>query len=555
MRAMSTLPLFPLQSPAHPPGRRNAVAKARALRPAVESAPLSRTRCRQLWVAIHLPQLALEAFMSSPQPSPADGRRSGVSSPVVVIDTEQRQHNVLAGNRAAYAAGVRPGQSLNAAIAFASQLEARPRDAAQERERLSRLAAWCQQFTPLVSLEPGNELLLEVKGSLALFGGARSLLRELATGLRAQGITARLALAPTPNGALWLARMPAKEPAVIEKPAALARHLAPVALRCLHWPEELFVQLTSLGLRTVGDLMRLPRSGMARRLGQARLDELDRALGRRADVRRGFRRPQRFDARHAPDHEIESSAGLISACEPLLRELQVFLRERQAAIAVLALELKHRSISLTRLRIGLAAPSGDIEHLHGLLEERLASLSLPAPVIALRLHTGALLEQVPLAGHLKIEERARVRVRPDALPRLLERLRARLGHEAVFGVSTVEDHRPECAWRRLEMPSPQSSPASGRGSERHLPGERDEVKGRPLWLYPEPQWLSGKNPITSGRAPLELLSGPERIETGWWDGREVLRDYFVARDERGVRLWIYRDRCEPHGWYLHGLFG
>ena len=178
-----------------------------------------------------------------------------------------------------------------------------------------------------------------------------------------------------------------------------------------------------------------------------------------------------------------------------------------------------------------------------LLEERLASLSLPAAVIALRLHSGALLEQVPLAGHLKIEERARMSVRPDALPRLLERLRARLGHEAVFGVSMVEDHRPECAWRKLEMPSPQPSAASGRESD------------RPLWLYSEPQWLSGKNPITSGRAPLELLSGPERIETGWWDGREVLRDYFVARDERGVRLWIYRDRCEPHGWYLHGLFG
>jgi protein ImuB len=209
---------------------------------------------------------------------------------------------------------------------------------------------------------------------------------------------------------------------------------------------------------------------------------------------------------------------------------------------VLALELKHRSISLTRLRVGLAEPSGDIAHLRGLLEERLASLSLPAPVIAVRLHSGALLEQVPLTAHLKIEERAGIGVHPDALPRLLERLRARLGHEAVFGVSTVEDHRPECAWRRLDMPSSQPTPANA-------------FSGRPLWLFAEPQWLSGKNPITSGRAPLELLSGPERIETGWWDGREVLRDYFVARDERGVRLWIYRDRCEPHGWYLHGLFG
>src|SRR5262245_17635615 len=327
MRATSTLPLFPLQPAARHPGKRNTIAKARALRPAVEPAPLSRTRCRQLWVAIHLPQLALEAFMPSPQPSPANGRGSGASSPVIVIDTEQRQQNVLAGNRAAYAAGVRPGQSLNAAIAFASQLEARPRDAGQERQRLARLAAWCQQFTPLVSLEPGSELLLEVQGSLALFGGARSLLHQLATGLREQGVTAQLALAPTPRAALWLARAAGGErQTIVEKPEELVRRLAPVSLRCLHWPEELFEQLTSLGLRTVGDFMRLPRSGMARRLGQARLDELDRALGRRADVRRGFRRPQRFDARRAPDHEIESAAGLASACEPLLGELQVFVR-------------------------------------------------------------------------------------------------------------------------------------------------------------------------------------------------------------------------------------
>ena len=180
-----------------------------------------------------------------------------------------------------------------------------------------------------------------------------------------------------------------------------------------------------------------------------------------------------------------------------------------------------------------------------------SSLSLPAPAIGLRLHSGGLLEQVPVAGNLKIEERVSACTHPDALPRLLERLRARLGQEAVFGVSTAEDHRPECAWRMLEMPSPQPSPARGR--ESRAPSE--SCAHRPLWLCAEPQWLSDKNPITRGRAPLELLSGPERIETGWWDGREVLRDYFVARNERGVRLWIYRDRCAPHGWYLHGLFG
>jgi protein ImuB len=54
---------------------------------------------------------------------------------------------------------------------------------------------------------------------------------------------------------------------------------------------------------------------------------------------------------------------------------------------------------------------------------------------------------------------------------------------------------------------------------------------------------------------LQLLEGPERIETGWWDGREVARDYYVARDDSGAELWVYRERLPPHAWYLHGVFG
>ncbi len=586
MRSTPTLPLFPLQPAERHSGKpRSATARAaRAFRPPVEPVPLSRAHCRQLWAAVHLPQLALEALEPSPQPSPASERGSG-TSPVVVIDTGGRQQNVLACNEAALAAGVRPGQSLNAAVALAAQLEVLPRDETQERERLTRLATWCQQrFTPLVSLEPGNELLLEVQGSLRLFGGARRLMQCLAAGLREQNLTAYLALTPTPRSALWLARRGrgqgegATVVVVIEKPATLARHLAPVALRCLRWPEELLAQFFSMGLRTVGDLVRLPRSGMARRLGPAWLEELDRALGRRADVRRRFRRPQRFDERRALDHEIETTVQLIAACRPLLSALQGFLRERQAAIAGLVLELRHRAHPNTRLRIGLAAPSGDVEHLRALLEERLAAAPLPAPVIAVRLHSGALLEQAPSPRPLPLQGGEGVHsvsspcsspspcdVRgfgdDDALPRLLERLRARLGHETVFGVERIEDHRPEHAWRVIGAPSPRPSPTSGRGNGPSPQPSPASGTGngftfhRPLWLFAQPQWLSGKNPITRARAPLELLSGPERIETGWWDGHEVTRDYFVARDARGVRLWIYRERRPPHGWYVHGLFG
>ena len=621
MRPVLNLPLFPLQpADREPEKRRKAIPRPAGVLEPPKPALLSRARPRQLWLAIHLSRLALEALQNpSPQPSPTSGRGSRPSPPpspassrervrgrcspaggrgsgsLAVIDPDSRQQIVLACNEAARAAGVRPGQSLNAAIALAPDLRALPREARKERERLAQLAAWCQQqFTPLVSVESEDELLLEVKGSLRLFGGARVLMERIATGLSEQSVTAQLALTPTPRSALWLARAgpsPPPSPAssrervrgrcsptsgrgsgtLIDRPEALARRLAPVSLRHLRWPEELLAQLLSMGLRTVGDLIRLPRGGVVRRLGQVWLDELDRALGRRADVRRGFRSPERFDERRMLEYEIETAAGLEIACEPLLTRLQEFLRRRQAAIAVLAVDFKHRAHSLTRLRIGLAAPSGDVGHLRGLLAERLAALTLPAPVVAIRMRSGALLEQALATDSFRDFAPS---CDADALPRLIERLRARLGHEAVFGVSGVEDHRPEYAWRVIEMPSPQPSPTSGRGggaSPQPSPasGRGNGREKRPLWLLAEPLALTptlsrvlageGLRTMLSRKRErewrFELLCGPERIETGWWDGREVTRDYFVARDAHGVRLWVYRDRCAPQNWYVHGLFG
>jgi len=71
---------------------------------------------------------------------------------------------------------------------------------------------------------------------------------------------------------------------------------------------------------------------------------------------------------------------------------------------------------------------------------------------------------------------------------------------------------------------------------------------RPLWLLPAPRPLGG-DPTA---AQLRLLSGPERIETGWWDGDDIGRDYFVGRNASGEQLWLYRDRGGE--WFVHGVF-
>jgi len=130
---------------------------------------------------------------------------------------------------------------------------------------------------------------------------------------------------------------------------------------------------------------------------------------------------------------------------------------------------------------------------------------------------------------------------------LLDRLRARLGAAAVSGVCLVPEHRPERAFRCVSpQPSARAEPAAP-----SLP-----CAPRPLWLLATPEQLGVHHGEPCHDGPLRIESGPERIESGWWDGSDVARDYYVAATRAGVRLWIYRERgAAARHWFLHGVFG
>jgi protein ImuB len=78
---------------------------------------------------------------------------------------------------------------------------------------------------------------------------------------------------------------------------------------------------------------------------------------------------------------------------------------------------------------------------------------------------------------------------------------------------------------------------------------------RPFWLLQQPLALMLRKHRPFYGSPLRLLSGPERIECGWWDGPPTVRDYFVAEGEEAACYWIYRERDgDDIHWFLHGLF-
>ena len=84
-----------------------------------------------------------------------------------------------------------------------------------------------------------------------------------------------------------------------------------------------------------------------------------------------------------------------------------------------------------------------------MLRERLANLVLPEPVRRCELRGGALSER-PLASSPLWPAGERGHAPAGEMPALIEHLRARLGADAVYGITGVSEHRPENAWRVAE---------------------------------------------------------------------------------------------------------
>jgi protein ImuB len=494
------------------------------------------------WLAIHLPDLPLEVHTR------------GLPEPLPVAVTERgRGEQILLCNAIAVARGIRPGLPLGGALALAADLRALPRRESRERAALQRLAAWCGRFTPELSLEPPQSLVLEVAGSLRLFGGAAGLIGQIRSGIAGLGYRCACCLAPSPSGALVLAAWGGE--GVIGDLASLRAALAELPLPALGLPRRELEDLRRMGLRRVGELLRLPRAGLAERFGPERVGQIQRLLGEAPDPRRRFTPPPRYRGRIELLAELVQVEGLLFPCRRLIEELGGYLLAREAGTQQLLWRLGHAQAPETRFNLGTVRAERDPQRWLGLLRERLERLELVAPVraIALEAHDIQPLPPVSLGLFSGLDRLAA----PD--PGLLDRLSARLGVDAVRGLSLVADYRPERAWRWCTP----GEPTSGGGRS-----------DRPLWLLPEPLALhrcEGRGDMAASDAPgattirfqarqvafeiVDLGGERERIETGWWDGEEIARDYFVATTAEGERLWLYRECGGRRGWFLHGLFG
>ncbi|HEY3730282.1 MAG TPA: DNA polymerase Y family protein [Steroidobacteraceae bacterium] len=398
---------------------------------------------------------------------------------------------------------------------------------ASPRAAMERLAAWAYQWSSLVHYQLGEQplLWLELGASARLFGGHAALIAQLQSGLTELGYEHHCALAPSPTAAALLTRI--APPRCVSTRAQLRARLEPLPLTLLGLPDQVLAALHSAGLRCIGQVLALPAAAIARRFGPESSLYLRRLCARAPDPRPAWPLPASYRARFEFDGEVHDSTALLFPLRRLLLEFQGYLRGRDCAVLRFTLRFEHQSRNSSSVIIGLSAPARDAAQFLLLVRERLHNLTLAAPVRALSLEalefTAASVVQADFFGSDQQQL--------QQLQLLLDRLQARLGEQQVQGLRLQADYRPERAW---QLTTPQQ-PA---------PVAPMHAALRPCTLLRQPRRIE---------PPARLLSGPERIESGWWDGADAQRDYYVARSADGARLWVFHDLT--HGdWYLQGLW-
>jgi len=474
-----------------------------------------------LWACIRLPQLALDGVLRR-HPTP--------DAPLALLTGSPQRRRLVDVNPAARAAGLYPGQSLAGAQVLLADFAGIEHDPADEARLLDLLCAWAYRYSGMVARLGSQALVLEVQASLGLFGPWPAFARRLRNDLADLGFSHRLALAPDARAAWVLAGV--QDGLALASRETQQRALAQVEVGRSELDPAIADALTGMGLRRLGQLFALPRPALARRFGPGLLDHLDILRGLTPDPLPLYAPPDRFEARIELAYDVELVEALLFPLRRLTADLAAYLAGRDGGVQRFELQFEHDGLPASKLEIGLLAPERDPALLFDLARSRLERAPMPAAVRGLRLLAEQLPPFVP-AGRDLFDDRP---AQAMPWPALRERLRARLGEDAVQTLHAVAEHRPEYA-------TGVSSTPAGTGKA----GEGGRVRAeRPAWLLPHPIPLRGPPP--------QLLAGPERIESGWWDGADVRRDYYVAATAAGQCAWIYCAPGEVGPWMLHGWF-
>lgn len=506
-------------------------------------------------LSLWLPRFAVERRRPSPETSAPE--RGAPETDVFALFCRDGSREILfAVNSAAEKAGLSPGMTLSQARALCPGLRSEPQAPEADLATLNRLADWCERFTPWTAIESntalggGAGLWLDVTGCGHLFGGEPALLNRLLSGFRGLGHQVRAGLAATPGAAWALARYGCDGRRLfrILQAGEEREALAPLPVAALRLTAEQQELLQRFGLRRIADILNLPPASLATRLGPEILLRLRQALGEVGESLSPRRPRPRHEARLVFPEPLAAPEDLARAVEKLTSRLCAGLEREEEGVRRLRLTLFRAEGTRQELEFATSRATRDPAHLLRLFAQQRERLEPRFGVDALALAAEVVERLTALQITLGTAGRAPA---GDELAALVDRLRVRLGGDAVGRQLPRESHLPE----RAARPSP-PLPAPGDAAWPRTPPRPLRLLARPepveaMALLPDypPVHFRWRRRLHRVRR----AEGPERLSGEWWRGDpEEARDYFRVEDEDGHRFWLYR---QAGRWFLQGLFG
>jgi protein ImuB len=541
---------------------------------------------------------------TTPDPS-ALPCKTGDRVPAATIAPYGQTIRIVHVNQAAGDSRIRPGRTLAEAKAVIPDLVTHDDDPEADRRRLESLAVWADCLSPIVHLEGEDTLLADVTGCERLFNGELNLLRRAIEGLRGQGFSVRGAIADTP-GAAWAVAHAHPEPAVVVPPGQSAAYLAPLPVWSLKIDDKTTAALASVGVKTIESLLYLPRSSLAFRFGDAVLDRIDQVLGDMPEVLTPYRPRPALTSRV---HFGAATTRLDLLQKAIRRALEGFCQKLERRVAGVRqmfvtfycpdmITEEGSQMRTVTLGVDLSRPTRSADHLRCLLTALLDQVRLPAPADSLMLWTHRIDPLDDWQDELFTTDSRDAQELGD----LLDRLAVRLGPDAAVRPQLLSEHQPERAFRYVSLVGLNGAPnKQAAGNPQRAAGDPQRAAGfnprgsalpsrasqgstdprrlkpaahttehdiatpdpRPLRLLPQPIHIAATSLVPEGPpisfrlhgTPHTVIDsvGPERIETGWWRGPHMKRDYYRVATETGRRLWLFFDR-DTGQWFLHGWF-
>jgi protein ImuB len=469
--------------------------------------------------------------------------------PFVLVITERGRRIVKAVNVLAKEKGIHENMVLADCKALVPELTVLDYDEAEPNKLLTALAEWCIRFSPCISIELPNVLILDASGCTHLWGGEENYLNDIHKKFDAFGYMIRSAMADT-IGTAWAVCHYGKDRSIIETGKEV-KALATLPAAALRLEPVVLEKLDKLGLKTIGSFMMMPNSALKRRFGQSILMRLAQAFGEEMEITEPIVPLIPFQERLPSLEPIRTAEGIEIAIKTLLQMLCERLQKEMKGLRKCVFTCYRIDGLIEKIEIGTSKPSRNTLHLFKLFENKIATIE---PDLGIELFV----MDAPVVEELQSSQDALWTVSgkdETVIAELLDRLSGKTGVQAIHRFLPAEHYWPERSFK--EAISLTEKPSTD---------WRTDIP-RPLHLLPVPELIEVSVPIPDYPPLLfrykgaihnvKKADGPERIEQEWWLQSGLYRDYYCVEDEQGARYWIFRSGDYDSGnvkWFIHGFF-